>query len=190
MRSKVRRQHGKDFGSIIEAQTLDVDQNNNQHDPPTTRKHNSYYDHIRIRPKEVLSGSFSDPDTSFDQQQEQRESAHIDMGNGDPGPGAIWSMKFSQDGRYMAAGGQNCVIRIWKTKECSYSSDSNNTLHHKQQQQQQQQQQQRRSVSNRSEEQQNNELSGHSIHVFEQEPIRVLCGHTADILDLSWSKVK
>ena len=169
---------------------LDIDQNNDQHDQRTTGKHNSYYEHIRMRPKEILSRSFSDPDTSFDQQQEQRESAHIDMGNGDPGPGAIWSMKFSQDGRYMAAGGQNCVIRIWKTKECSYSSDSNNTLHHKQQQQQQQQQQQRRSVSNRSEEQQNNELSGHSIHVFEQEPIRVLCGHTADILDLSWSKVK
>lgn len=27
--------------------------------------------------------------------------------------GAIWSLKFSKDGRYLASAGQNCVIYLW-----------------------------------------------------------------------------
>lgn len=27
--------------------------------------------------------------------------------------GAIWSLKFSKDGRYLASAGQNCVISLW-----------------------------------------------------------------------------
>ncbi|KAI8084517.1 WD40-repeat-containing domain protein, partial [Halteromyces radiatus] len=27
---------------------------------------------------------------------------------------AIWAMKFSKDGKYLAAGGQNCVLRVWE----------------------------------------------------------------------------
>ncbi|KAG2222242.1 hypothetical protein INT45_010655, partial [Circinella minor] len=173
LRSKARRQHGKDFGRIIEAQTLNVNQYTNQNDARVTKKHYNYCDHIRMRSKEIVS------DTSLDQQ--QRGGPYMDTENGDPGPGAIWSMKFSQDGQYMAAGGQNCVIRVWKIKDCCYTRDGNhNTLHPKHKQ--------RQSVSNESEEQQNNEFSGHSIHIFEQEPIRIFRGHTADILDLCWSK--
>jgi WD40 repeat protein len=28
---------------------------------------------------------------------------------------AIWAMKISKDGKYLAAGGQNCVLRVWET---------------------------------------------------------------------------
>ncbi|KAI7854772.1 WD40-repeat-containing domain protein [Circinella umbellata] len=172
LRSKARRQHGKDFGRIVEAQMLNVNQYIHQNDSRETKKHHNYCDHIRMRSKEMVS------DTSLEQQ--QRGGPCVDTDNGEPGPGAIWSMKFSQDGQYMAAGGQNCVIRVWKIKDCCYTGDSDNTLHPKQQQDP--------SVSNKSEEQQNNEFSGHSIHIFEKEPIRIFRGHTADILDLCWSK--
>jgi WD40 repeat protein len=28
--------------------------------------------------------------------------------------GAIWSIRFSKDGKYLASAGQNCVILLWK----------------------------------------------------------------------------
>lgn len=31
--------------------------------------------------------------------------------------GAIWALRFSKDGRYLASAGQNCVIHLWKLLE-------------------------------------------------------------------------
>jgi len=99
--------------------------------------------------------------------------------------GAIWAMKFSKDGRYLAAGGQDKMVRVWQvigTKEEReahenalniiyyintedaagagpggiYSNDSGLRL---------------------------------NAPVFLPEPIHEYAGHTADVLDLSWSKV-
>ncbi|KAI8364348.1 WD40-repeat-containing domain protein [Radiomyces spectabilis] len=38
--------------------------------------------------------------------------------------GAIWAMKFSKDGRYLATGGQSCVLRVWKVLDAPYEEDS------------------------------------------------------------------
>ena len=63
----------------------------------------------------------------------------------------------------MAAGGQNCVITIWKVLRDLDRSDNMNIQ----------------------------DITPHdpSIKVFHDAPVRIYKGHTADILDLSWSKV-
>jgi WD40 repeat protein len=38
--------------------------------------------------------------------------------------GAIWAMRFSKDGRYLASAGQNCVIHLWKLLEDTSESHS------------------------------------------------------------------
>ncbi|KAL0081595.1 WD40-repeat-containing domain protein, partial [Phycomyces blakesleeanus] len=65
---------------------------------------------------------------------------------------AVWTMKFSKDGQYMASGGKLCIVYVWKVLS---SPDK---------------------------------LEDNSIKVFEQVPFRKYCGHTSDVLDISWSK--
>jgi WD40 repeat protein len=76
-------------------------------------------------------------------------------------------MKFSKDGKYLAAGGQDCVLRVWEILSGKTSSQSH----------------QRESV---------NFSVGNSdtIKVFHDVPIQEYRGHKADILDISWSKVR
>jgi WD40 repeat protein len=80
--------------------------------------------------------------------------------------GAIWANRFSKDGKYMATGGQSCVLNIWKVLR-DLNRD-NDPLYEMQ------------------------DFNPHerSIKVFHDAPVRVYTGHTADILDISWSKVK
>lgn len=78
--------------------------------------------------------------------------------------GAIWTSKFSKDGKYMATSGQSCVINVWKVLrdlERGDNIDVQDILPHEP-----------------------------SVKVFHDAPVRIYAGHTADILDLSWSKVK
>ncbi|RCI05618.1 hypothetical protein CU098_011190 [Rhizopus stolonifer] len=76
--------------------------------------------------------------------------------------GAIWATRFSKDGKYMATGGQNCIIHVWKVLRDLDRSDNitvQDILPHQP-----------------------------SIKVFHDAPVRIYAGHTADVLDLSWSK--
>ncbi|RPB29812.1 WD40 repeat-like protein [Terfezia boudieri ATCC MYA-4762] len=68
--------------------------------------------------------------------------------------GAIWAMKFSKDGKYLAAGGQDKIVRVWQMNGV-YTQGVGVRL---------------------------------NAPVFKNEPVREYVGHTADILDLSWSK--
>lgn len=79
--------------------------------------------------------------------------------------GAIWCSRFSKDGKYMATGGQSCVLNIWKVlRDMDRKNDPLDDMP---------------------------DLDPHqeSIKVFHDAPVRVYTGHTADILDISWSKV-
>ncbi|KAL8701111.1 MAG: hypothetical protein Q9224_000646 [Gallowayella concinna] len=81
---------------------------------------------------------------------------------------AIWAMGFSQDGKYLAAGGQDYVVRVW-------------------------------SVISTAEERRAHEVEedaagkeGEHVRlnapVFRSKPVQEYEGHTASVLDLSWSK--
>ncbi|KAH9886184.1 WD40-repeat-containing domain protein [Xylariomycetidae sp. FL2044] len=84
------------------------------------------------------------------------------------GGGPIWSVKFSSDGRYLATGGRDRVVRVWAViataedrkayeEESAAAAAGSNEEHL-------------------------------SAPVFRTKPIREYTGHEADILDLSWSK--
>jgi WD40 repeat protein len=82
----------------------------------------------------------------------------------------VWATEFSRDGRYLAAGGQDRVVRIWAV----ISSPEDRQAHE-------------RSESDPA------AVEGHahnlSAPVFQQKPLREFHGHSATVLDLSWSKV-
>ncbi|KAL8705696.1 MAG: hypothetical protein Q9201_001216 [Fulgogasparrea decipioides] len=81
---------------------------------------------------------------------------------------AIWAMEFSKDGKYLAAGGQDYLVRMW-------------------------------AVIFNPEERRSHELEEDTVGkegehvrlnapVFRSKPVQEYEGHTASILDLSWSK--
>ncbi|KAL8668460.1 MAG: hypothetical protein Q9168_006906, partial [Polycauliona sp. 1 TL-2023] len=81
---------------------------------------------------------------------------------------AIWTMEFSKDGKYLAAGGQDYLVRVW-------------------------------SVISTAEERRAHEVDEDTIGtegkhvrlnapVFRSKPVQEYEGHTASVLDLSWSK--
>ncbi|KAI0020901.1 WD40 repeat-like protein [Xylariomycetidae sp. FL0641] len=83
-----------------------------------------------------------------------------------PDGGPIWSIEFSQDGRYLATGGRDRVVRIWAVMDNeedrrAYEEEENATGEN------------------------NDRLSA---PVFRAKPLHEFTGHTGDILDLSWSK--
>ncbi len=83
----------------------------------------------------------------------------------------IWATEFSRDGKYLAAGGQDRVVRVWAV----IASPEDRHAH-----------EQEESDPRRSE----GEPNRLSSPVFHQKPFREYHGHTATILDLSWSKVR
>lgn len=96
-------------------------------------------------------------------------------GDAHPGPhaktgsksgGPIWAVEFSQDGRFLATGGRDRVLRVWAviaTEEDRQAYDE--------------------------EENANTEKAERlSAPVFHSKPAREFKGHEGDILDLSWSK--
>lgn len=81
---------------------------------------------------------------------------------------AIWALEFSKDGRYMAAAGQDKKLRVWEI--ISQAEDREN---------------EERDSGNGDDESQHVRLNA---PVFKQKLVREYDGHTASILDLSWSK--
>lgn len=83
-------------------------------------------------------------------------------GNG----GAIWATEFSKDGKYLAAAGQDQVVRVWSV----LSSHEEREAHE------------------REEDANVCKAERLSAPVFASKPIREFIGHTSTVLDLSWSK--
>ena len=81
-----------------------------------------------------------------------------------------WALEFSKDGKYLAAGGQDKIVRVWAV----ISTPEERRAHER-------------------EEAQEEAAEDRPLHlsapVFQKNTFREYQGHTATILDLSWSKV-
>lgn len=94
---------------------------------------------------------------------------------------ATWAMKFSMDGRYLAAAGQDAVVRVFKVLSTPQERTSEEGLRRATE------------VSAGGCSLGRNSKKGkgpptNCAPVFLSEPIREYRGHTSDVLDLSWSK--
>ncbi|KAL4276751.1 hypothetical protein HN51_059401 [Arachis hypogaea] len=92
--------------------------------------------------------------------------------------GLIWTMKFSPSGRYLASGGQDGVVRIWRVVSTDASSlcfngvksaDSKVKPH------------------NSAPKTQSFVVFPNRIFQIEESPMQEFCGHSSDVLDLAWS---
>ncbi|CAK7206633.1 hypothetical protein SEUCBS139899_009433 [Sporothrix eucalyptigena] len=81
--------------------------------------------------------------------------------------GAIWTTEFSKDGKYLAAGGRDHVVRVWQV--ISTAED-------------------RRSQEEEEAQNEGGADERLSAPVFLEKPVQEFIGHTGEILDLSWSK--
>lgn len=77
---------------------------------------------------------------------------------------AIWALVFSNDGKYMAAAGQDRKVRVWQVVASPEDRSP-------------------------SEPESDDDAPRLNAQVFKPQPIQVYEGHTGSILDLSWSKV-
>lgn len=128
------------------SQPIDNIEFNPRHPPPP--------EYIRVRARDKKDKDF---DRLFLAQELLASDVHHDET-------PIWAMQFSRDGRYLAAAGQDKIIRVWeviKTPEDRKSHAEESDINHR---------------------------PRLSAPVFRQEPIREYEGHTSTILDLSWSK--
>lgn len=79
----------------------------------------------------------------------------------------VWAMEFSKDGKYLAAGGQDKTVRVWAVISTA----------------------EERRAHEREESGPDGLGANLSAPVFQQKTFREYVGHTATILDISWSKV-
>lgn len=83
---------------------------------------------------------------------------------------AIWALEFSNDGKYLAAAGQDKIVRVWAV----LATAEDRQAHER-------------------EEDAGSEDKQHAVRlsapVFKSKPIREYDEHKSSVLDLSWSKV-
>jgi WD40 repeat protein len=115
--------------------------------------------------------------------------------------GPIWVMKFSNDGKYLATGGQDCKLVIWRVIGATddFCEQYDTTFAEKIYQISTARKQEyllAQSIANQSD----NSNPGKSVDIntFEEEtpcdlleelPIRCYSDHVADIVDIAWSKL-
>lgn len=82
---------------------------------------------------------------------------------------AIWALEFSKDGKFLAAGGHDHLVRVWAV----LSTEADRRAHEKEEE-----------VATKD-----GQRIRLSAPVFKAKPVQEYDGHTATVLDLSWSKV-
>ncbi|KAF1981272.1 WD40 repeat-like protein [Aulographum hederae CBS 113979] len=133
--------------------------------------------YIKVKPKYKVDRDFDKlflaqelkgtPQSSLER---STPSASTGTGRGSKsGINSIWALEFSKDGKYLAAAGQDKIVRIWSV----ISSKEERAAHEK-------------------DEDEDSPGSGDALHlsapVFRKKAIREWEGHASTIVDLSWSK--
>lgn len=97
--------------------------------------------------------------------------------------GFIWTMKFSPDGQYLASGGEDGVVRIWRVTStdasCKYSTSEGNFGCEVKEV---------RSGFGRKKPSYAPVVIPDRIFQIEESPLQEFHGHASDVLDLTWSK--
>lgn len=83
----------------------------------------------------------------------------------------VWALEFSKDGKYLAAGGQDGVVRVWTV----ISSPDERTAHE---------------IAEAGTQKDGQQPLHLNAPVFQKKTFREYTGHESTILDLSWSKVR
>jgi len=84
--------------------------------------------------------------------------------------GAIWAMKFSKDGKYLATGGEDAIVRVWNIFGATENSVNGNLQLEK--------------------EKSSSESNSSKGYILDPNPLREFTGHKMDVIDLDWSPVK
>jgi hypothetical protein len=105
--------------------------------------------------------------------------------------GAVWAMRFSQDGRWLATGGQDTIVRIWRALMWNEGDSRSASPREVVQPRGQHGDEVPRKTSCSSPEPGDGRLDDSALaarRAFDPEPAFELCGHQHDVLDLAWSR--
>lgn len=125
--------------------------------------HKKEKDFNRLFVAQELKGMSEKPKSSF-----EKSSNASEPDIPEPDGKAIWALKFSRDGRFLAAAGQDRIVRIWAVIATPYDRQAHEI---------------------EEEARSDQPLIRLSAPVFKSQPVQEFEGHTGSVVDLSWSKV-
>lgn len=137
--------------------------------PPRYLRVKAHYKKEKTFNKVFIAQELGDTDEPPNPLEKPSSVSSITAQHHKPDGKAVWAMVFSNDGRYLAAAGQDKKVRVWAVIS---SIDDRNTAE----------------LEGRDA-QDDDEPPRLKAPVFKTKPIQVYEGHTGSILDLSWSKV-
>ncbi|KAL7102101.1 hypothetical protein ACP275_08G098300 [Erythranthe tilingii] len=90
--------------------------------------------------------------------------------------GLIWSMKFSPDGKYLASGGKDGVVCVYRVTTVDATCQAGNCSYGRSQ-----------FIEKKKSIHPSSVIIPEKIFHIEQEPMHTFKGHTSDVLDIAWS---